>query len=253
MIYLNGRAVEFGRFPNEELNLLLVGLDIKPENSVVWTWEDNEDITKLAIIKSCLDDFNTQTSLTVNYMPYSRMDRPNGDYAFSLRAMTNLLNAMEWKEVQVREPHSKATLEYLYNSLETEWCVPRINRVMEGFKIGSLFYPDEGAAQRYKTDGDFPTAYGKKSRDFLSGDIESFEIRGEVEESVLIVDDICSKGGTFVRAAKKLRERGANRIYLLVAYVEDNIFNGEIFDYIDVVFTSYDSELRDHPRIIKLQ
>ena len=50
------------------------------------------------------------------------------------------------------------------------------------------------------------------------------EIKGK---NVLIWDDICSKGGTFYHAAKKLKEMGAANIYLMVSHCENSIHNGE--------------------------
>lgn len=254
MIYLNEKPVVFGQFPNGEINLPIKDLEILKTNNITFIYEDDSDFFKLAVLKGWLDDMLSTTSLYLTYMPYSRMDRINEHYSISLHAACQFINNLCFECVTVREPHSYKTLELLRNSFLDEWCLDRINSIIERENIQSVFFPDFGAYQRYMGFSvNFPIATGKKERDFYTGNIIGLDIQGEVKEGVLIVDDICSRGGTFVQAAKKLKEKGAKNIYLLVAYCEDNVFNGEIFDYIDKIYTSSERELKNHPRIIKIK
>ena len=251
---LNGQKVEFGMFPNKELNLPLKSLVLLEDNIIEWDFKDNEDIFKLAMLASHLRMMNCEIDLIVSYLPYSRMDRPNGVYSVALKCMSELINNMGFNSVIIKEPHSQESLDLINNSEPSWWCSNILKHVQVLCKPTSMFYPDAGALARYKPDTkeSLPFAYGRKSRDFTSGGIEKYEIKGTVGNSVLIIDDLCSRGGTFVHAAKQLKERGAINIYLLVAHCENNIFNGEIFDHIDTVFTSHGMLDRDHPRIVKL-
>ena len=75
-----------------------------------------------------------------------------------------------------------------------------------------------------------------------------------VPERVLIVDDICSRGGTFYTIAKQLINRfGENiDIYLAVAHCETNVFNGELIkdnSPIYKIFTSDSIALPSHRKI----
>ena len=58
------------------------------------------------------------------------------------------------------------------------------------------------------------------------------DLMGEVDmiagRNVLIIDDICSKGGTFYHSAKRLKEAGAANIYLYVTHCESTIYEGEL-------------------------
>jgi len=154
--------------------------------------------------------------------------------------------------VVTREPHSPSTIEWLNGATADNWCADRLAEVAKDGEFDSLFFPDFGAKQRYGEGHELPTAYGKKTRAFLTGDITGLEVFGDVGKNVLIVDDLCSRGGTFVAGAKLLKEKGAGRVSLMVAYVEDNVFTGEIFDHIDRIYTSSERELRNHPRITKI-
>lgn len=58
------------------------------------------------------------------------------------------------------------------------------------------------------------------------------DLSGEIDQlpgkDILIVDDICSKGGTFYYSAKKLKEAGVGKIYLYVTHCENTIYEGEL-------------------------
>ena len=59
-------------------------------------------------------------------------------------------------------------------------------------------------------------------------------------KDVLIVDDICSRGGTFTRTAKALKAAGAKSICLYVTHCENTIEKGDILTdgLIDTVYTT---------------
>ena len=69
--------------------------------------------------------------------------------------------------------------------------------------------------------------------------------------NVLIVDDICSKGGTFYHSAKKLKELGAKNIYLYVSHCENTILEGDLLTsgLIEKVFTTDSIFRKEHEKI----
>ncbi len=121
-----------------------------------------------------------------------------------------------------------------------------MNRVIEKIADPQLliFYPDEGAMKRYSSYTDRPFAFGIKKRNWNTGKIEGLEVSGMTEciqgKNILIVDDICSKGGTFLFSAKKLKELNANKIYLFVTHCENTILKGEVLTsgLIEKVYTT---------------
>lgn len=253
MIKINNREIVFGRFPNNEINLPLKQLDnLEKQITVVWDYQNNEEIFALAMLKQYLDARGHIIDLFISYLPYSRMDRVNEIYSVSLDCISKIINDMNFNKVFIREPHSNASLEKVRHSEPIWWCEEKIFQIVREYDIRSLFFPDKGAMNRYNVDNPISKAFGKKKRNFDSGEIIEYDIEGTVTSRVLIVDDLCSRGGTFIRAAKKLKEKGAKNVYLLVAHCENNIFNGNIFDYIDTIFTSKEMLDKDHPRIIKL-
>jgi ribose-phosphate pyrophosphokinase len=73
--------------------------------------------------------------------------------------------------------------------------------------------------------------------------IEGYDIIGEEnikDKYVLIIDDICSYGNTFVKAAEAIEAAGAVCISLYITHCEDVISKGDIFkkDIFENVFTT---------------
>jgi ribose-phosphate pyrophosphokinase len=94
-----------------------------------------------------------------------------------------------------------------------------------------MFYPDEGAMKRYSSESELPYAFGMKKRDWKTGKIEGLDIiniDNIVGKDVLIVDDICSRGGTFYHSAKALKAAGAKSVSLYVTHCEETITLGEM-------------------------
>jgi len=234
MIKLNKKEVLFGRFPNNELYLEKENLITNSYNRIYWEWEDNDDFIKLWLLKSYLDAIFTTSDLHIFYMPYSRMDRSNQTYIFSLKYITNFINSLNFFAVRIREPHSDVTPALFNKCIVEKWCEFKIKKLISTYDIDSLFYPDAGAQKRYHFD--YPSAVGNKIRNFKTGEIISFTCTGTIGNNVLIVDDLCSRGGTFIEASKKLKQLGANKIYLLVSYLEKNVLNGDLDKHIERVF-----------------
>ena len=70
-------------------------------------------------------------------------------------------------------------------------------------------------------------------------------------KNILIIDDICSKGGTFYYAAKELKEAGAANIYLYVTHCENTIHEGELLnsDLIKHIYTTDSILTKEHEKI----
>ncbi len=118
-----------------------------------------------------------------------------------------------------------------------------------------IFYPDEGSMKRYSSAAPMEYVFGVKRRDWETGRIEGLDVIGDMEKikgkNILIIDDICSRGGTFLHSAKKLKELGANKIYLYVTHCENTILEGELLndDLIEKVFTTKSIFTKEHEKI----
>ena len=238
MINLNGEKVNIKKFPNGESLISSENLKIKYDsiNMIKLKFENDEDITHLLFLKGHLDELRVKCSLEIAYMPYSRMDRTEGMTVFTLKHLCKLINSLDFEKVSIYEPHSDVCVALLdrvkvidMSKLLTEQLLQDINLSEEDLYI---VYPDAGAAKRYGKQIEYEKVLtASKERDFKTGYIKKLDIIGTTQSKefkAIIVDDLCSKGGTFILTASKLREMGATEIYLVVTHCEDTIFSGDI-------------------------
>ena len=258
MIKLNNEVIKINRFPD---GTLLLNPDIRMNLMndgpaiITWHYENNEEMITLMFLtrhlqNNCISDIR----LVMPYIPNARQDRVKSILdVFTLKYFAEFINNLHFTTVTVLDPHSSVS-EALFNNIIIETPKKYIRNavaIIEGAKIAAndnssliAFYPDEGAMKRYSGLIPMPYAFGIKKRDWETGKILGLDAAGSTEliknNDVIIIDDICSRGGTFYHSAKKLKELGAKNIYLYITHCEPTIFEGEIFTsgLIDKVFTT---------------
>jgi ribose-phosphate pyrophosphokinase len=213
---------------------------------IIWNYENDSEMFALMCLRQHF--WNKEVSLYMPYIPNARMDRvKNAGDIFTLKYFCNFINSLNFKEVSVLDAHSNVSLALLDRVVHID-VFPDISFALDHHMQKevptALFFPDEGAMKRY---GDlfpmYPYAFGMKKRDWATGKILGLEIMQSeniVGKNVLIIDDICSKGGTFYYSAKALKEAGAANISLYITHCENTILQGEIFTsgLIDKVYTT---------------
>ena len=156
----------------------------------------------------------------------------NEDEVFTLKWFANFINWLNFERVVVLDPHSNVATALIDNVLVVqpdELIQKAIDAIGENDLL--LCYPDEGAAKRYSELLEAEYIFGIKHRNWRTGKIERLELTTPERvagRTVLIVDDICSRGGTFTHTATALKAAGAKAIYLYVTHCEDTIFKGSV-------------------------
>ena len=250
MISINGYPIGTNCYPNNERMFekpIISGMFQTDEFTIDFKYGTDIDISILIMTKKYLDDIfnNPKVTLRMKYVPYSRMDRYIDGYMFSLKYFCKLINDLNFHKVIVLDPHSNMTTALLDRCFEIN-IDQYLDKVFEQVKnIDYVFYPDKGSMDRYyktiKTRR--PSFYGDKKRDLNTGKIISYEIVEYPDiqgKDILIIDDLCAFGGTFLLASEKLKEKGANNIYLYVSHCEDSIYNGKLIKsgLVSKVFTT---------------
>lgn len=229
---------------------------------IEWKYDSMDELPILYSIVSHIKENGISQNLTLllPYMPGARMDRTQDSKDVrQLKYIAQMINHMQLKEVYVLDPHSPVT-ENVLNNVRVLFPRREISEVLSRFlKSPLLFYPDEGSLKRYnplqKTILQLPYCYGAKKRDWKTGVIQELEIYGDTErikdKDILIIDDICSKGGTFLYSAKKLKELGAHDIYLYVTHCENTILEGDLLSsgLIKKIYTTNSIFRKYHPLI----
>lgn len=240
MIKVNGEVINYNNtFPDGTMSLRL-NVERNARTNISWYYESDYEMAVLFYITSHLRSANNKIHLYMPYIPNARMDRvKNPDEIFTLKYFAEFINSLGFEEVFVRDPHSNVSCALINNLIVTDidYYPHKALSLLEKENIDVvLYYPDEGAMKRYsesKLSKDRPYTFGIKKRDWRTGKIEGIMV-ADTEiikgKDILIVDDICSKGGTFYYSAKALKEAGANDIYLYVTHCENTIFKGELIN-----------------------
>ncbi|HHQ6617682.1 ribose-phosphate diphosphokinase [Serratia sp. T13T92] len=170
-----------------------------------------------------------ESLLELPYLPYARQDRhmTSGD-SFALKVFGQLLNTLAFDRVTVLDPHSEVAAAVIDNMhiITQQQCMQHSSRLANLLTQQQLFLmaPDAGALKKiHAVAAHFGIAqYGilTKHRDVFSGELTGFELlAGDVQgKDVLIVDDLCDGGGTFIGSAQVLRQAGARTVSLYVTH-----------------------------------
>lgn len=245
MIKLNSRVVDFTVFPNGETKLDNTDLLIYPYNEILFKYENDGDLVRLMFLKKYLDSSKVAVELVITYLPYSRMDRSENDSPFTLKYVAEFINSMSFNSVTLVEPHSDVSPALINNCIVKYINFNLLPLVVEKVGFNSeqdyIMFPDAGAGKRYSKMKFRNVVVGNKERDFETGKINGLTLHGDFKgtgKKVIIVDDLTSFGGTFIKSAEALRSKGFEKVYLLVAHAENSIFKGSLFEHVDKVFTT---------------
>lgn len=260
MIKIDERKVEFNHFPDG--TLLLKELPPKTDSvTLTWLYENNEEMAALYFLTKHLQaNAIKNIELQLPYIPNARQDRVKApEDVFTLKYFAEWINSLGYSRVAVLDPHSYVS-EALIDKIHIQTPKEYVEKVLRSISQAKskdilLFYPDEGAMKRYSAMFDKPYVFGIKKRDWTTGEIQGLDVTGRKDlikgSTILIVDDICSRGGTFYHSAKALKKLGADKVYLYVSHCENSIFEGEILttDLIDKVYTTNSIFTKEHEKI----
>lgn len=180
-------------------------------------------------------------TLILPYLPYSRADRrfTEGD-CFGLKVFGSMIDNLAYDRVVTVDVHSDRAGHYISNLL----CISPMDLIRDIIKSMPektvILLPDEGAA-RYGLDKELHVLHCEKVRDAKTGALLHFKVPTDEQlkayDNVLIVDDICDGGGTFIGIAKQL-ECYKKKLYL---YVTHGIFSKGFTDlahYFERIYTT---------------
>lgn len=174
--------------------------------------------------------------LLIPYLPYARADRRfvDGD-CYGLQQFGPILRLGCWQRIVTLDVHNhiKATA-HVSSFLVNLDPLPYITRALSDFVQANrltneaILFPDAGAGKRYRIPGYERSFVGAKERVPQTGKLSGFEVPDLANyDGVLIVDDICDGGGTFLGIAECLRRTAFRGPIAL--YVSHGIFSKGLF------------------------
>lgn len=258
MIRVNGVQVSPTNFPDKTFCLkFYCPARVGGMYTIDWRWEDPSEYMLLYLIVNHLRDklHIKSIELIMPYIPDARMDRTKEvKEVFTLKYFAKFINSMNFDAVGVLDPHSNVSAS-LFDRVYQIDVGDFIADAYFASKSTVVCFPDKGAMDRYNKN-ECPFLYGDKDRKWDTGEIKGLIIHNPQNLSkeflqdahVLIIDDICSKGGTFYYAGKALKELGVGQIDLYVTHCEPTIFDGKLLTNespISHIYTT-DSLVRPH-------
>lgn len=240
---------------------------------IVWRYENDAEFLQLVYITDWIRSlsFDSKIELVLPYIPNARNDRvQNAEDVFTLKSFCRLINDLQFIRVSVMDPHSHVVCGLL-DRIDIIKPDAQIASVIDAIEENTgetiaLFYPDEGSMKRYSglwknsivEDHSRPYAFGVKKRDWETGNIQGLQlmqVENIVGKNVLIIDDICSRGGTFYHSAKALKDAGAKQIFLWVTHCENTILQGDLINMpeVSIIYTTDSIFTGSHDKIIKLK
>lgn len=254
MLLVNGYPVRDFRFPDNTIRLFPEDCELLAQVAtestrldayyddgayeIVWKYDDPaEQVTLYSLVNHLRDKLAaSHISLIMPYIPNARMDRThNAGEVHMLKYFCKFINDLKFDTVQVMDPHSDVSMTLLDRLFYID-PRPFVQRAVEDSRAQYIFFPDEGSVKRYGSVYNFrPYLNGRKNRDWATGAIKGLEVENPMGlkddfngKHIIIIDDICSRGGTFMHAGAALKKMGFAKIDLCVTHCEKTIFAGKL-------------------------
>ncbi len=236
-IYVNSVAVPTFNFSGGECSIKVNPALINAKTKVVANLFNSDDVMSLLLTVDAIRRINpcTKIDLTIPYFPYARQDRVcNTGESLSVKVMADLINSLCCEQITICDPHSDVTPALLNNcktiTISEIIADSFLREVIQDNRL-TLLSPDAGAEKKVSSvakklstpSSSINFICASKVRDTRTGNITSTKIQDNVDSlNIMILDDICDGGRTFIELAKILKSKGGNDIYL---YVTHGIFS----------------------------
>lgn len=194
-------------------------------NYILWLFESEAELIHVCqLAHLCYEDFECSIDLVCPFLPYGRQDKEVGNQAtFALKTFKEILYNAGITRIETFDAHSKSDM--IYESDDVLKKVKDFHRhVADMFVHDVICFPDKGAAERYKYSfsiDEFQHVFFDKVRDQSTGEIVGLKLVGNSDlsgKNILIVDDICDGGMTFIKVAEALKAFNPNQIDLAVSH-----------------------------------
>lgn len=192
---------------------------------IKWNFESEAEIMHISQLRDLLETKGINNiSLFLPYFPYARQDKEvSNESTFAKTTFCKLIFGFRWRTTY--DVHSeKCNIPLIDNKRPDHFL-----KAIADYNPDAIFFPDHGAMTRYQKmfldSPEFniiPRMYGEKIRNQQTGEITDYKVYAWKDnhdgERVLILDDICDGGATFINAARELKKIGIKEIGLCVSH-----------------------------------
>ena len=233
-----------------------INKDTEVNVGLVASLTNSDELMALMLVVDAIRRINSKAIITalIPYFPYARQDRVcNPGEALSVSVVANMINSLQLDKVIVVDPHSTVTEALIKNLTvidQSHYMHGVKAKIAKSVPIDKvwLMAPDQGAykkvlnlASHKSSSGAFAGfMHAVKERDPKTMEIKQVQIHGEVKDKhILVVDDICDGGRTFLQLGALLREQKAASIRLFVTHGIFSYGTKELCEMYDEVITTH--------------
>lgn len=242
MIYVSCVNLSLVKFPVGETKIVFEDFAKERDKYIIqWYYESDSELFTVIALKDHISTLNPAAKVTlfVPYLPYARMDRTNEE-AFTLKTFAKLINQCGFEKVRVQDIHSNVSLALIDRIENKNWTLDS-SLAYKITKDVVVVYPDATAEKRYSKEINEPlgSILCIKDRDFSTGKIKSIIPVTDLDPNkdwsntrFVMVDDLCSYGGTFDLAINAIRKtfKTAQHFELIVGHLEKSYLDGRLKD-----------------------
>ena len=257
--------VKFSTFPAGEEYVKLLDLNYFNMNiffTVIITAADSKTIMKAIMLADAIKQVNpnAMVSLKADYLPYGRQDRVcDSGESFSLKVFEELVRT-RFDKILSYDVHSEVSeriidvpntlpLNEMFYSIRGKYCIHLRDLVSADidYPVDVVVAPDQGSLRRANEVSKFLginkvenlLKHRKKDRivieKYTRTDFKDYK-------TALIYDDICDGGGTFIEAAKVIKESNPDiKLYLAVSHAIFSKGVDVLLEWYDNIFTPHDN------------
>ncbi|ADG59971.1 ribose-phosphate pyrophosphokinase [Acinetobacter phage Acj9] len=190
--------------------------------------ESMDDLMVVAQMKEIADRKFGHTKISLNLLgtSYTRYDRvmfEDESDAFGAKVYASFINALEFSEVRFYDCHSDVMLSLVRNSFNV---AQNITSALTVFYLAdhSLVCPDKGASKKMER----IDVLCDKVRVPETGKIKGVEVvkfGDDIKGDLLVLDDICEGGGTFLGVADAIKSEPKLADKSISLYITHGIFS----------------------------
>lgn len=228
-------------------------------SNICFTYRIN-NYSDLFMLKSIKDAWDSMHSLSpkplhvcIPCMFQQQHDRRfNENESHELKLVCEFINSCNFATVEIFHPHNESAISAILSNVMFTSTKNYYRRVFDDLRNHNVFInaPDKPAPILLSTDAgsfkwvnkiaeeyklDLYAANKMREKDKLTQRIECQDFKGQ---DIIIFDDLCVYGGTFVGLAKMLKERNCGKLFLVVSHITVKNPNKELENLFDRVYTT---------------
>lgn len=185
---------------------------------ILWQYENDAEVFQVCQLADLIrNTCKFSPTIYAPYLPYGRQDKlVSNEATFAKITMQRVLVASGVKSIYTYDVHSQQ------NELMPIISINPTKFLNSVFNHDLICYPDNGAESRYSKLIDHPSIFAIKTRNQQTGKIDGvrlFKGNEKLEgKKILIIDDICDGGGTFIGLMKELEKHNPAQVDLAVSH-----------------------------------